>query len=103
MYLLEVWDTHLRVHHHINRHHLRGGLTMKKKLLIVALACLCLAGCAVVDEPIDSMEQTVYTMSAHCEIITADGNIWEYDGEVMFDNNGTPDNIYDDIIVGLVP
>jgi uncharacterized protein YcfL len=72
-----------------------------KKLLIVVLACLCLAGCSVAHEPIDSMEPTVYTMSAHCEIVTADGNIWEYDGEVMFDNNGTPDNIYDDIIVGL--
>ena len=64
-----------------------------KKLLIVALACLCFTGCA--------KESTVYSAHAHCEIITEDGNIWEYDGEVMFDNNGTPDNIYDDIIVGL--
>ena len=64
-----------------------------KKLLIAVLAALCLSGCSV--------ESTVYSAYAHCEIITEDGNIWEYDGAVMFDNNGTPDNIYDDIIVGL--
>lgn len=64
-----------------------------KKLLIVALACLCLTGC--------TKESTVYSAHAHCEIITGDGNIWEYDGDVMFDNNGTPNNIYDDIIIGL--
>lgn len=66
-----------------------------KKLLLIALLCLCFTGCAVADEP------TEYAMSAHCEIVTADGNIWEYDGEVIFDSNGTPNNIYDDIIVGL--
>ena len=66
-----------------------------KKLLIIALACLCLTGCAEHNDP------TVYSAHANCKIITEDGNIWEYDGAVMFDNNGTPDNIYDDIIVGL--
>ena len=65
-----------------------------KKLLIAVLACICLSGCSV-------EESTVYSAHAHCEIITEDGNIWEYDGAVMFDNNGTPDNIYDDIIVGI--
>ena len=64
-----------------------------KKLLIIAMACMCLTGCA--------KESTVYSAHANCEIITEDGNIWEYDGEVIFDNNGTPDDIYDDIIVGL--
>ena len=66
-----------------------------KKLLIIALACLCLSGCPVAHEP------SVYSAHANCEIITEDGNIWEYSGEVIFDNNGTPDDIYDDIIVGL--
>lgn len=65
-----------------------------KKLLVIALACMLLTGCAIRNE-------SVYSAHAHCEIITEDGNIWEYDGEVMFDNNGTPDDIYDDIIVGL--
>ena len=66
-----------------------------KKLLIIALACLCFAGCGAVNN------ESVYSTHAHCEIITEDGNVWEYDGAVMFDNNGTPDDIYDDIIVGL--
>lgn len=66
-----------------------------KKLLIIALACLCFTGCGAI------RNESVYSAHAHCEIITEDGNIWEYSGEVMFDNNGTPDNIYDDIIVGL--
>ena len=66
-----------------------------KRLLIIALACLCFAGCSV------AQNSAVYSVHAHCEIITEDGNIWDYDGVVLFDNNGTPDNIYDDIIVGL--
>lgn len=64
-----------------------------KKLLIIAMACMCLTG--------RSKEPAVYSAHANCEIITEDGNIWEYSGEVIFDNNGTPDDIYDDIIVGL--
>ena len=66
-----------------------------KKLLIIALACLCLTGCGAVSN------EFVYSAHANCEIITEDGNIWEYSGEVIFDNNGTPNDIYDDIIVGL--
>ena len=58
----------------------------------------------------------MYIVSGHyyaCgEVITEDGNLWGYDGgtsdydnepvNVLFDDMGTPDNIYDDEIVGLV-
>ena len=50
------------------------------------------------------------------ELITDDGNIWSYDQETIsdkprynaepvyagMDDNGTPDDIYDDIVLGLV-
>ena len=50
------------------------------------------------------------------ELITNDGNVWEYAQDVIseresydhqpvfaiFDDNGTPDNIYDDVVYGLV-
>ena len=50
------------------------------------------------------------------EVITADGNVWEYSQDVisemesydnqpiyaLLDDNGTPENIYDDEIYGLV-
>lgn len=85
-----------------------------KKLLIIALAALCLAGCSSKAEP------KMYMVSGHYytsgEVITDDGNIWgysqdiiseepSYDNEpvcVIFYDAGTPDNIYDDEIVGLV-
>lgn len=42
-------------------------------------------------------------------IITNDGNIWDCQTEmlngavhVVFNDNGTPDNIYDDIIIDLI-
>jgi hypothetical protein len=77
-----------------------GGVLMRK-LFITALAALCLAGCSVSPE----CETVIRIVPGHYytvgEVITEDGNIWEYNGEVMFDNNGTPDDIYDDIIVGL--
>lgn len=80
-----------------------------KKLFIVALAALCLCGCA---EP----EHKIYTTSGHYyangEVITEDGNIWGFqqsdiykDGqpvEVIMNDAGTPDYIYDDEIMALI-
>jgi hypothetical protein len=90
-----------------------------KKLLIAVLAGLCLTGCAVA-EPEVSTEPMMYIASGHYytsgEVITDDGNIWGYSQDiisdvpgyddepvyVLFYDAGTPDNIYDDEIVGLV-
>lgn len=90
-----------------------------KKLLTCVLVALCLTGCAVA-EPVAESEPTIYIMSGHYytvgEVITDDGNIWGYSQEIIsetpsYDNEpvyaliydaGTPDNIYDDEIVGLV-
>lgn len=80
-----------------------------KKLLIIALAALCLSGCT-------KPKSALYVVSGHycaCgEVITDDGNIWGYSQDmpigdnkpvyVVFSDAGTPDNIYDDKIVGLV-
>lgn len=91
-----------------------------RKLFITVLVCLCLCGCNVAYDPIESMEPTTYTMAGHYytsgEVITEDGNVWgytqhfisgatSYDNQpvnVLFDDMGTPDNIYDDEIMGLV-
>lgn len=91
-----------------------------KKLLIVMLACLCFCGCTVAYEPIESMEPTMYIVSGHYytsgEVIAEDGNIWGYSQDIIsdassYDNQpvyvlmydaGTPNNIYDDEIIGLV-
>ena len=83
-----------------------------KKLLIVLLATLCLTGCAKAEA-----NSSVYLVPGHCyapdEIITEDGNIWGYSHNicadepvpvyVIFDDASTPDYIYDDQIVGIVP
>ena len=86
-----------------------------KKLLLTALAALCLAGCFKA-EP----ETVMYFAPGYyytCgEVLTEDGNLWGYSQDfiddkpsyndeavyVLFCNAGTPDNIYDDEIVGLV-
>ena len=89
-----------------------------KKLLTIALIVLCLSGCT--QEAEANAEPTMYIMSgiyyASGEVLTEDGNIWGYSQDVIseapsYDNEpvyvlvydvGTPDNIYDDEIVGLV-
>ena len=91
-----------------------------KKLLIIMLACLCLCGCNVVDEPIESAEPVTYIVAGNYytsgDVITEDGNVWGYSQDIIseapsHDNQpvyvlmydaGTPDNIYDDEVVGLV-
>ena len=87
-----------------------------KKLLIIALAALCLTGCS----PAVETEAEMYIVPGHYytsgEVITLDGNVWEYsqdiisdkpsyDNEpvfVLFYDNKTPDYIYDDEIVSVV-
>lgn len=87
-----------------------------KKLLIALLAVLCLTGCSSAPKA----ESTMYIVAGWYyidgEVITEDGNIWGYSQDIIseapsyddepvlavFDDAGTPDNIYDDEIVGLV-
>ena len=85
------------------------------KLIATTMAVLCLSGCGVA-EP----EHNRYVMQGRCyernvwEDTT--GNLWKYTTEVVskqqvyigmpiyicFDDAGTPDNIYDDIALGVV-
>ena len=88
---------------------------MKKIVALMAIATL-LTGCQKQPEP----EHSSYIVSGRYytsgEVITQDGNVWgyyqdiisedpSYDNEpvfAIFDDNGTPDNIYDDEIYGVV-
>ena len=67
-----------------------------------------------------NLEHTTYIVSGRYytsgEVITEDGNVWGYSQDViseresydnepifaLFDDNGTPENIYDDEIYGVV-
>ena len=83
-----------------------------KKLLIIALAALCLTGCSPAEEPKGEMyvEPGHYYTSG--EVITFDGNVWAYshnetiyNGEpvfVIFYDSKTPDYIYDDQIISVI-
>lgn len=87
-----------------------------KKFLLMALAALCLTGCGTKAEaePIMRIVSGHYYTSG--KVIAEDGNVWlysqdviseepSYDNEpvyVLFYDAGTPDNIYDDEITGLV-
>lgn len=82
---------------------------MKKliKLMAITIAMLCWI----------STHSTQYSVPnalyRYGEIITPlDQNIWWYESDdvpnicvvtVVFDDNGTPNNIYDDIIVDIIP
>lgn len=82
---------------------------MKKKIVLALLgATMLLAGCTKQPEPEMYIASGYYYAGG--EIVTEDGNVWEYTSEtfdddfpvnVLFDNNGT-ETIYDDIIVGIV-
>lgn len=94
---------------------------MKEKLIIIILTLLCLVGCAPTETEID---HTIYIMSGRYyfnadiqgQVVTDDGNVWDYTQNIiseepsyhnepiyaLLDDNGTPDNIYDDEILGLV-
>ena len=92
-----------------------------KKLLVIILVALCLTGCATPESMADSTHSSaLYVVPGHYymrgEVITEDGNIWGYSQStigdapsynnepvyVLFNNAGTPNNIYDDEIIGLV-
>lgn len=86
-----------------------------KKILIALLVLSCLTGCTKTE-----VEHTSRIVSARyytCgEVITEDGNVWSYSQDIisemesydhqpvfaLIDDNGTPENIYDDEIYGLV-
>lgn len=91
-----------------------------KKILATILISLCLVGCnSTESEP--EPEHTRYTVN-YCRyytdgtIITSDGMIWGYSTDTIsdelpydgmpvvmaLDDNGTPDIIEDDIVLGLV-
>ena len=88
---------------------------MKRIIALLAIS-ICLSGCQKQTEPVHEsyMAQGRYYICG--EVITNDGNVWgyaqdmisekpSYDNEpvfAIFDDNGTPDNIYDDEIYGLV-
>lgn len=94
---------------------------MKKIIILVIILCttFVLIGCNA-DKKTEYKVHTRYTICGHYYIngtvITSDGNIWDYTTDtisnkpsfdnqavyVAFDDNGTPDDIYDDIILGFV-
>jgi hypothetical protein len=95
-----------------------------KKLLALTLAgamCLTTIGCTKTEAPTpEPKAHTRYTAYGRYytdgTVITDDGNEWGYSTDTIsdktpydampvwvgFDDNGTPDNITDDIILGLV-
>lgn len=87
-----------------------------KKLLIMVLAALCLSGCGQSTRPEDQMYVVPGYYYTSGEVVTLDGNIWDYSQEtisdepsydnepvyVLFYDAQTPDYIYDDDIVSLV-
>lgn len=89
---------------------------MKIKMALALLALCFLVGCA----PTETKEHTTRITAGRyytCgEVITDDGNVWEYSQEIisemesydhepifaLIDDNGTPDYIQDDEVYGLV-
>ena len=84
-----------------------------KKVLILCVCMLLLCGCA---QPIHTRYTANGRYYTNGTVVTDDGNEWSYDTDTIsdkptydgmpvsvgFDDNGTPDNIYDDIVLGLV-
>ena len=100
--------------------------------IAISCITLCaLVGCAETEpasaptpEPSPSVEQTTYFTQGRYyfnadllgQVVTEDGNVWEYTQDIISDepsyhnepvfvcfiDNGTPNNIYDDEIIGLV-
>lgn len=97
---------------------------MKKALVtVLTLATLAgLTGCTRTPEPEPPATVTKYITRARYtapQLTTADGNLWSYDGAVqgenipehhqtntpvyaVFHDNGTPDELTDDVVCGLV-
>jgi hypothetical protein len=92
---------------------------MKKRLIATVLLCTALLGGCTKSEPpkAEPVRYTAYgRYYTNGTVITNDGNEWSYSTDTVsdktpydtmpvwigFDDNGTPNNIYDDIILGLV-
>jgi hypothetical protein len=103
---------------------------MKIKVIATLLALCCLAGCTpaetekevavAFDKPATEIEYTRYVTTGRYytsgQLITSDGNVWSYTQDIIsetesydhqpvyavFEDNGTPHNIYDDEVCGLV-
>lgn len=96
---------------------------LKKIILALAGASLLLSGCTEKENVIAEVkpvESTVYIVAGRYytsgEVVTQDGNAWTYSQDIiseepsydnepinaLFDDMGTPDNIYDDEILGIV-
>ena len=95
---------------------------MLKKIIIALLIALPLTGCASNDTSVDSttIDSNNYITQGRYytdgRVITTDGNEWAYQTDaisdspaynsepvyVVFSDEGTPENIYDDAIIGLV-
>ena len=88
----------------------------RKTILAIIGLSLLFTGCSQKG----NLEHTTYIASGRYytsgEVITEDGNVWGYSQDViseresydnepifaLFDDNGTPENIYDDEIYGVV-
>lgn len=90
---------------------------MKKLAAILILFALLLGGCTTTSEPKVSTRYTAYgRYYTNGTVITNDGNEWSYTTDIIsdktptddmpvwigFDDNGTPNEVTDDIILGLV-
>ena len=92
---------------------------MKKAILILSLCAIVLSGCGTKTETINNNHAQYIAAGRYYtdgNIITDDGNVWNYQTEtisdevsydnepvyVVFDNNGTETDIYDDVVVGLM-
>ena len=90
---------------------------IKTKIAIILCVFCCFAGCTQRETEPEHTTRIVAGRYYTCgEVITEDGNVWEYSQDIisemesydhqpifaLIDDNGTPDNIYDDEIYGLV-
>lgn len=93
---------------------------MKKLLTLATIFCtLLLVGCGTQESTpqVESQQYTAYgRYYTDGTVITNDGNIWDYSTDTIsdrtptdampiwigFDDNGTPNSIEDDIILGVV-
>ena len=91
---------------------------MKTRLVVTTLLCSALlGGCAKSEAPKVHAQYTAYgRYYTDGTVLTNDGNAWNYSTDIIsdktptdgmpvlagFDDNGTPNNIEDDVILGLV-
>lgn len=95
---------------------------MKKAILALSLCSIILSGCGAKGnepDPIVSDHEQYMTVGRYYidgSVITHDGNVWDYQTEiisdepsydnepvyVVFDDNGTETDIYDDAVVELI-